>query len=271
MRDAVLRVRVDGSAQPAIEWRLREIEGVIAPRFAPFVAWHPAKDLPRDGEVGGGTIDCILPMPFARSCVVTLDRRPELYRIESIAFADGVRVEPRARDRSERDGGAAFAAARADIAARASLRPTAQSVVRARSPASPSLPLELSASPLAAGARIERSVEGDRGGVVRRVAIRIDPMRARAAVRELWVDQMEMMFRFLEVETTAGKTVLLPVPFARIRRNEIEVNSIFAHHFANVPTTKHPDQITLLEEEKITAYFGAGTFYAEPSRSEPLI
>ena len=36
MRDAVLRVRVDGSAQPAIEWRLREIEGVIAPRFAPF-------------------------------------------------------------------------------------------------------------------------------------------------------------------------------------------------------------------------------------------
>ena len=192
MRDAVLRVRVDGSAQPAFEWPLRELEGVIAPRFAPFVAWHPAKDLPRDGEVGGGTIDCILPMPFARSCIVTLDRRPELYRIESIAFADGVRVEPLARGRSERDGGAAFAAARADIAARASLRPTAQSVVRARSPASPSLPPELSASPLAAGARIERSVErsveGDRGGVVRRVAIRIDPMQARAAVRELWVE-----------------------------------------------------------------------------------
>jgi photosynthetic reaction center H subunit len=38
-----------------------------------------------------------------------------------------------------------------------------------------------------------------------------------------------------------------------------------------VPTTKHPDQITLLEEEKITAYFGAGTLYAEPKRSEPLI
>jgi hypothetical protein len=160
MRDAVLRVRVDGSAQPAIEWRLREIEGVIAPRFAPFVAWHPAKDLLRDGEVGGGTIDCILPMPFARSCIVTLDRRPELYRIESIAFADGVRVEPRARDRSERDGGAAFAAVRADIAARASLRPTAQSVVRARSAASPTLPLELSASPLAVGGTI-RNVSAD--------------------------------------------------------------------------------------------------------------
>jgi hypothetical protein len=43
-------------------------------------------------------------------------------------------------------------------------------------------------TPLAAGARIERSVEGDRGGVVRRVAIRIDPMQARTAVRELWVE-----------------------------------------------------------------------------------
>ena len=68
-----------------------------------------------------------------------------------------------------------------------------------------------------------------------------------------------------------NEVVLLPVPFARIRRNEIEVNSIYARHFANVPTTKHPDQVTLLEEEKITAYFGAGTLYADPKRSEPLI
>jgi len=29
--------------------------------------------------------------------------------------------------------------------------------------------------------------------------------------------------------------------------------------------------VTLLEEEKITAYFGAGTLYADPSRSEPLL
>ena len=165
MRDAVLRVRVDGGAQPAFEWPLRELKGVIAPRFAPFVAWHPAKDLPREGDVGGGTIDCILPMPFARSCIVTLDRRPELYRIESIAFADGVRVEPFARESLEGIGDARFAAVRADVAARASLRPTAQSVVRARSPASPSLPSELSASPLAAGARVVELDVTDDGSV----------------------------------------------------------------------------------------------------------
>jgi photosynthetic reaction center H subunit len=38
-----------------------------------------------------------------------------------------------------------------------------------------------------------------------------------------------------------------------------------------VPTTKHPDQVTLLEEEKIMAYYGGGTLYAHPSRKEPLI
>jgi hypothetical protein len=188
MRDAVLRVWVDGGAQPAFEWPLRELEGVIAPRFAPFVAWHPAKDLPREGDVGGGTIDCILPMPFARSCIVTLDRRPELYRIESIAFADGVRVEPFARESLEGIGDARFAAVRADVAARASLRPTAQSVVRARSAALPSLAAELSASLLAPATRNERFIERERGGVIRRVAIRIDPMQARTAVRELWVE-----------------------------------------------------------------------------------
>jgi photosynthetic reaction center H subunit len=29
--------------------------------------------------------------------------------------------------------------------------------------------------------------------------------------------------------------------------------------------------VTLLEEEKIMGYYGAGTLYAEPSRAEPLL
>ena len=95
--------------------------------------------------------------------------------------------------------------------------------------------------------------------------------KTAGTVREMWVDRMEMMFRFLEVETPSGKTVLLPVPFARIRRHEVEVNSLYAHQFDQVPTTRSRDQVTLLEEEKITAYFGAGTLYADPSRSEPLL
>ena len=95
--------------------------------------------------------------------------------------------------------------------------------------------------------------------------------KTAGTVRELWVDRMEMMFRFLEVETASGKTVLLPVPFARIRRHEVEVHALYAHQFDQVPTTRSRDQVTLLEEEKITAYFGAGTLYADASRSEAIL
>jgi photosynthetic reaction center H subunit len=38
-----------------------------------------------------------------------------------------------------------------------------------------------------------------------------------------------------------------------------------------VPALKNPDQVTKLEEEMISAYYGAGTLYADPKRSEPLI
>ena len=93
-------------------------------------------------------------------------------------------------------------------------------------------------------------------------------------VCDLWIDTAEMMFRYLEVETTvAGATrrVLLPMPFARIRRNMVEVNSIYGHHFAKVPVTRNSDVVTMLEEEKITAFYGGGTLYADPKRSEPLL
>ena len=90
-------------------------------------------------------------------------------------------------------------------------------------------------------------------------------------VVDLWVDTAEMMFRYLEVETNGGRRVLLPVPFARIRRSAIEVNSIYAHHFASVPATRNPDQVTLAEEDRISAFYGGGTQFASAKRSEPLL
>jgi photosynthetic reaction center H subunit len=91
-------------------------------------------------------------------------------------------------------------------------------------------------------------------------------------VVELWVDRMEMMFRFAEVQLAGSdKRVLLPMTFARIKKDGTHVQAILAHQFANVPQTKSNEQITLLEEEKITAYYGAGTLYATPERQEPII
>jgi photosynthetic reaction center H subunit len=90
-------------------------------------------------------------------------------------------------------------------------------------------------------------------------------------VVDLWIDRSEHLFRFLEIQLDAGGRVLLPINFASITANRINVSALLGHQFADVPTTKSTDEITLLEEERITAYYGAGTLYAEPSRLEPLI
>jgi photosynthetic reaction center H subunit len=65
--------------------------------------------------------------------------------------------------------------------------------------------------------------------------------------------------------------VLLPVNFARIGTRGVVVDSVMGSDFAGVPPTRDPDQVTLLEEERVMAYYGAGTLYASPRRSEPLL
>ncbi len=89
-------------------------------------------------------------------------------------------------------------------------------------------------------------------------------------VGELWVDRSEMLFRYIEVKLNSGKAVLLPINFARITRHNVKVEAIYADQFADVPGVRTADQITMLEEEKIMAYFGAGLLYADPIRQEPL-
>ena len=93
-------------------------------------------------------------------------------------------------------------------------------------------------------------------------------------VVDLWVDRGEPQIRYLEVALSgAEKRVLLPINFARIdgTRGEVRVKSILAQHFADVPTTASPDQVTLQEEDRICAYYGGGHLYALPQRSEPII
>ncbi len=93
-------------------------------------------------------------------------------------------------------------------------------------------------------------------------------------VHDLWLDRSEMMFRYIEVETPSPngpRLVLLPMNFARIGREAVRVRSIHGHQFATAPAPRQPDKVTLLEEEKIVAYYGAGTLYADPRRAEPLL
>lgn len=116
-------------------------------------------------------------------------------------------------------------------------------------------------------------------------------------ISDVWVDRGESLIRYLEVElpvvkaaptyTTneagerievsaaiqAPRRVLVPMPLARVRRayRQVIVASIMAEHFATVPTTKNPNQVTFLEEDKISAYYGGGKLYAHARRMGPVV
>ncbi len=92
-------------------------------------------------------------------------------------------------------------------------------------------------------------------------------------VKEIWVDQSEPQIRYLELEATGGKRVLLPITMCVVKGKKgfVDVVSIKGSHFANAPTLKSYDQITMREEDMVTAYYGGGTMYATPERAEPFL
>ena len=92
-------------------------------------------------------------------------------------------------------------------------------------------------------------------------------------IRDLWVDRAESILRYYEADLPTGRRVMIPIHFASIdsKRRTVTVNALNAAQFANVPAIKDADRITLLEEDKISAYYGAGTLYATVDRVEPLL
>jgi photosynthetic reaction center H subunit len=91
-------------------------------------------------------------------------------------------------------------------------------------------------------------------------------------VVDLWLDGPESLFRYLEVAVPGNtRNVLVPINAVRIKQDRVTVRAIMGSHFAHIPATRHPDVLTLLEEEKIFGYFGGGMLYADPRRVEPLL
>ena len=59
---------------------------------------------------------------------------------------------------------------------------------------------------------------------------------------------------------------------ARVSKDgTVQVKSIRSDQFVQVPKLANPDQVTLQEEDKITAFYGGGTLYAMPERQEPWL
>jgi photosynthetic reaction center H subunit len=88
-----------------------------------------------------------------------------------------------------------------------------------------------------------------------------------------------MMVRYVEVQLASDQvgeattTRLLPITMMRIlsEPRKVKVEAVRAAHFSDVPALKEPDRITILEEERIQAFYAGGRLYAEPKRIGPVV
>jgi photosynthetic reaction center H subunit len=85
-------------------------------------------------------------------------------------------------------------------------------------------------------------------------------------VLDMWVDVPEQLVRYLEVQLNDKSTCLLPVPLTKINSNSVDVNSLYGKHFSKIPKTRSQSEVTLLEEDKISAFVGGGNLYASYDR-----
>ncbi|WP_299399063.1 photosynthetic reaction center subunit H [Pelagibius sp.] len=97
-------------------------------------------------------------------------------------------------------------------------------------------------------------------------------------VVDAWVDRAEVLIRYLEVEVSGPegqRRAMLPMTCVRMGGKSgartVRVNAITAAQFADVPPLANPEQITLLEEDRICAYYAGGNLYATPQRQEPVL
>ena len=84
-------------------------------------------------------------------------------------------------------------------------------------------------------------------------------------VTDMWVDVPEQMVRYLTVDLNpegSGKTRLIPMTLAKNGTDRVVVKTLMASNWDGVPVTKSMEQVTVLEEDKITAYYAGGTMYA---------
>jgi photosynthetic reaction center H subunit len=82
--------------------------------------------------------------------------------------------------------------------------------------------------------------------------------------------------RYLEVAVTVGgvaRDVLVPMTLVRINSDygHVVVSSVMGAQFAEAPVLANPDQITLREEDRVSAYFAGGQLYASADRLGPLL
>ena len=99
--------------------------------------------------------------------------------------------------------------------------------------------------------------------------------RTAGTVKDVWIDRAESLIRYLEVDVASAeqRTALLPMTMARFwpSKRTINVRSITAAQFADVPALATSNQVTKREEDRIVGYYAGGTLYATPQRMGPVL
>ncbi|MFK7994710.1 MAG: photosynthetic reaction center subunit H [Granulosicoccus sp.] len=109
-------------------------------------------------------------------------------------------------------------------------------------------------------------------------------------ISDIMLDRMEMLPRYYKVDLDSGKTVLLPMMYMTIKKKleapaegsmtermidghakEVRVVSLNSAQFENVPLCNNDSVVTLLEEDKIQAYYGGAHVYGSRERTESFI
>jgi photosynthetic reaction center H subunit len=104
----------------------------------------------------------------------------------------------------------------------------------------------------------------------RGLPVQANDLRTVGKITDLWVDVPEQLVRYLEVTLDTGGKRLIPLPMARLDSARVRVNSLSSDAFAGVPTTRSTTEITMLEEEKISAWYAGGTLYSGEKRASRL-
>jgi photosynthetic reaction center H subunit len=79
-----------------------------------------------------------------------------------------------------------------------------------------------------------------------------------------------MLLRYAEAEVAgSGKRVLIPMGVIRWSGDgPVKCDTATCAQIAAAPTTAHPEQVTMREEDRISGYFGGGELYALPGDAE---
>ena len=99
---------------------------------------------------------------------------------------------------------------------------------------------------------------------------------------DVWVDRSEFIDplhgsgssrRSEGAGPAAIKHVLMPMTMVVIKKAEgvVRIDAVLGAQIAGAPVLENPDQVTIDEEERVCAYYGAGYLYATEKRTEPWL